>query len=296
MKGVLKALLALIIIAGGAGIGYVLANNTDLGKAGSASPTPTVAVAAAAAAATPIPTFTPAFAGSPAALPGNGGGGRNANGGTQGANGNGGRNANATPGATNTTPGATGQGQGRGGNNVAGTIMSYDATSKTLVITAQNGNKLNVLTTNATLTKADKFSLDDISKVNGAVLVVQGTKGDDGTYQARSINLVDPSAAGGAGGGRGFGGGGTFAGGGQGGQGQAQGGFVILNTPAVSGNTITGKSFQGEDVKVAVTNTTTMTKQGPATAEDLTEGKRVTVVGQAQTNGDIEATVVSITG
>lgn len=289
MKGVLKALLALVIIVGGAGIGYLIANSTDIGKTGNPSPTPVVAVVNAAP-ATPIPTFTPGAAGS----------GTQAGAGTTRQGGN---NANAatTPGAGGTTAAGqgqqTGQGQGnqRRGNQLVGTVSSFDANTKLLVVSAQDGSKRNVAVGNALVTKAEKITLDDISKTSGAIVVVQGEKGSDGTYSARSLNLVEPSAAqGGAGGGRGAFGGGAGGFGGAGGQGQNS--LVILTGATVSGNTLTGKSFQGEDIKVNVSDSTTMSKQAPASVTDLTEGKAVTVTGQPGSNGDMEASLVAITG
>ncbi len=309
MKGVVKALIALVIIVGGAGIGFLIANNSDLGKASTVTPT-VAAVAASAATVTPIPTFTPAVAaGAPVSNTqgtrpaGQGQGGQGQGGQQRASPGAGGAPAGAdttTPGAgapagANTTPGAGGRGQGQGrGNQVAGTISKYDAAAKKLVITAQDGTPRNVSVANARFSKSDKITQDELAKATGAIMLVQGERCSDGVYSARTVTMIDPTAGGGGflgGGAPGTPGAGGFPGGGAPG---AQGGTVILNGVTVSGNTITGKSFQGEDIKVNVSDTTILQKQLAATPEDLTEGKRVTITGQASTNGEIEAVLVTL--
>ena len=150
------------------------------------------------------------------------------------------------------------------------------------MVTIQDGSSRNVSVANATLSKADKISLDDISKTTGATLMVQGDKADDGSYTARSVMLIDSTAAQGAGRSGIPGGGG-------------QSGLVILTGATVNGNTLSGKSFQGDEVKVNVSENTTLTKQTAATPEELTEGKKVTVSGQPGSNDEIEARSVSLT-
>lgn len=311
MKGLLKAVLALIIVAALGGIGYAVATYTDVGKTNTTPTATVVAQAASGATSTPIPTFTPNpnFSGTGAALPGQGGnanGGQNRQGTPQAGAAQAGTttqagagNANQTSPAANGTPGAGGRagtgGQTRpGGGQVAGTIASYDEAGKLLVVTAQNGNSRNVSVANATFTKAEKITAEDISKTANTLVVIMGDKGSDGTYTARSIQLVDQTALRGGGqgvGGAGFGGGGN---GGQGAGGNPQGTTLIIPAPTLDGTVLSGKTFQGEDVKVNLSDTTTITKQGPATAADLAKGQRVTVIGQADAEGKVEATLVSI--
>ncbi|MEI6044608.1 MAG: DUF5666 domain-containing protein [Chloroflexota bacterium] len=316
MKGALKAVLALIIIIGGAGIGFLLAN-TNLGKASTATPVVVSTAVANAAAATTVPTFTPnalvSAAGSPRANTTAGVGGQRSRPTGAGANTTAGAGETAQPNTTpsglqgstapdtsttpsasitdSTTPSAS-TAAGTGGQNtqqgqqratqLVGIIASFDATAKRLVVTIQDGSSRNVSVANATLSKADKISLDDISKTTGATLMVQGDKADDGSYTARSVMLIDSTAAQGAGRSGIPGGGG-------------QSGLVILTGATVNGNTLSGKSFQGDEVKVNVSENTTLTKQTAATPEELTEGKKVTVSGQPGSNDEIEARSVSLT-
>ena len=84
--------------------------------------------------------------------------------------------------------------------------------------------------------------------------------------------------------------GGTVVSGGAGGFGRGTLGTVS----SISGNTLTIKDAQGNDVKVQLLGSTTVTKTVAGSAADLTQGVNVTVVGQRAADGTITATAITI--
>ncbi len=94
----------------------------------------------------------------------------------------------------------------------------------------------------------------------------------------------------GAGGGTGFGGGAGTAGPGGG---FAGGGFAAGTIVSVSGGTIVLKETSGTQATVTTTSTTTVTKTAKSTVSALKAGETITVVGQADSSGNITATSVS---
>ena len=292
-KGLVKLIIALVIIGAGAAIGWAVATNTNPYAPGAESATP---VAAAqpnnAARPTAIPTFTAA--------------------------------SSVT--GTNTTPGAgagTGQGAANGGAAgqgqrtapVTGTVSTFDASNKVLTVKDATGKNQEFDAASARVTKTSKVSSDDFSKslsANGIVLLT-GQKGSDGTYTATSLVAVDAAGfGGGAGGGGNFGGGnggtgtrgagagangtpgargggGNFAGGnggaggfagGAGGFGGA-GGAVIIRGGTLQGNKFTGTSATGETITATISDSTTLEKQGAGTLDDLKPGMNVSVTSRA---------------
>ncbi len=85
------------------------------------------------------------------------------------------------------------------------------------------------------------------------------------------------AGAGAAGAGGGFGGRGTF-------------GSVV----SLSGSTLTIKDAQGNDVKVQLQGSTTISKTVSAQSSDLSQGVNVTVAGQRNSDGSVNATAITI--
>jgi len=85
--------------------------------------------------------------------------------------------------------------------------------------------------------------------------------------------------------------------GGQGGAGAgtngARGGFTSGTISSISGDTISVKLADGSTVKVTTSGTTTVTKSSTAKVSDLAEGETITVIGQADSSGDVTATRIS---
>ena len=188
-KGLIKTIIALVIIGAGAAIGWAVATSTNPYAPGAGAATPAAAAGVQAnnnaARPTAIPTFTPA----------SGATGANT---TPGA----GRAANGQAGAVNGTPGAaTGAqtGQGQRSAPVTGTVQTYDAASKVLTVKDAQGKSEEFDATNARLTKTEKLSADDFGKAlssNGIVLLT-GEKGSDGSYNAVSLVALETGGFGG---------------------------------------------------------------------------------------------------
>ena len=297
-KGVIKAILAIAIIVAGAAIGWSVATSTNPYAPG--NNTAVVAANATAVPNTPVPTFTPA---NPASTtPGAGG---------QGAGGQ----AQGTPGTGRTGTGTGGQ----RARPITGTVESYDATSKVLIVKASDGTSQKFQVGSARLVKNDKISADDFGKLaTSGIVIVTGDKNSDGSYNARNLTAVDPTAAL-AGGGNPFGGGGNGATGGNGGTGangtagatggnaapggNAGGGngFGGANAPVVirggtlDGKTFSGASFAGDTIKVNLTDSTTLTKQATATADDFKAGATVSVTAAAAAQSGTPADAQTVT-
>lgn len=289
-KGLIKTVIAVVIIAAGAAIGWAIAVATNP-YATSTSTTP-AAVAnnnPAAVPNTPLPTFTPAFATSPGASQAAAGAGGNRGGQT-------GQAGQGTPGAA----GQTGQGAQRA-RAITATVESYDATAKVLTVKDAQGASQKYGVGNARITKSEKISADEFGKMAGGngIVLVAGDKGSDGVYNARSLTAIDTSA---------------FTQGGQGQQGQGQqgqgqqggfgaGGFgagganapVIVRGGALAANKFTGSSFTGEAITANVTPDTALLKQGTGTLEDLKAGTAITITARAaQGDTPAEAQVITI--
>jgi hypothetical protein len=104
------------------------------------------------------------------------------------------------------------------------------------------------------------------------------------------------TGAGGAGGfgNRTFGGGAGGTGTGQGGAGGfAGGGFTAGTIVSVNGDTIVIKEANGTQATVTTTGTTTVTKTSKSTVGDLKTGETITVVGQADSSGNVTANSIS---
>lgn len=302
-KGLIKTVIAVVIIAAGAAIGWAIAVATNP-YATSTSTTPAAAVANNPVVPnTPLPTFTPAFATTPGANQASPGAGGNRGGqagqGTPGAGGN--RGGQGTPGAAGQgTPGAAGQtGQGaQRGRAVTATVESYDATAKILTVKDAQGASQKFAVGNARITKSEKITADEFGKMAGGngIVLVTGDKGSDGVYNARSLTAIDTSA---------------FTQGGQGQQGQGQqggfggafgaGGFgagganapVIVRGGTLADNKFTGSSFTGEAVTANVTSDTALLKQGTGSLEDLKAGTAITITARAA-QGDTPAEAQTI--
>jgi hypothetical protein len=80
---------------------------------------------------------------------------------------------------------------------------------------------------------------------------------------------------------------GDFAGGGAG------GGFTSGTVTAVDGDTVTLELEDGSTVTVTTTDDTTVTTTTDAAVSDLAEGDSLTVVGEADDDGNVSATSIS---
>ncbi len=77
------------------------------------------------------------------------------------------------------------------------------------------------------------------------------------------------------------------------GTGTARGGFTSGTINSISGNTISVKLADGSTVKVTTSGTTTVTRSSTAKVSDLAEGENITVIGQADSSGDVAAARIS---
>jgi len=284
LRGVIKTIIAVAIIAAGALIGWAVASSTNPYSTTTSAAAVSSAPSGTVVANTPLPTFTPAYPVTPG--------------------------ANGTAGAgTGTRGGQTGQGQTQRARPITGTVESYDATSKVLTVKDTEGKSQKFAVGSATLTKSEKLSADDFSKLlgNNSIVLVAGDKGADGTYNARSLTAVDISsfsAGGGAGANttRGAGGnttpgagGNTTGGGGFGGAANALGGQVVVRGGTLADNKLTGSSFTGEAVTANVSADTSLLKQTTASLEDLKAGAAVSVTARAaQGDAPAEAQLIAI--
>jgi hypothetical protein len=308
-KGLIKTIIALVIIGAGATIGWAIATSTNPYAPGNATTAPVAAATANnAARASAIPTFTPST--STNTTPG----------------------ANAATGgqaAPNTTPGAAGAatGQGQRAAVITGTVVNFDKASQLLTVKDAQGKSQEFTAANARVTRLEKLSADDFGKAlaNGTVLLT-GEKGSDGTYNAASLVSVEATgfgggAAAGANGTPGTGpGNGGFRGNvgtpgagatngtpgarGTGGNpgGNAAAGFggangaVIVRSGTLQGNKFTGTSFTGEAITATISNTTVLEKQVTGTLDDLKPGANVSVTSRtAAAGGPVQVVAISLT-
>lgn len=320
-KGLIKTIIALVIIGAGAAIGWAVATSTNPYAPGAAAATPAAAAAGVqannnAARPTAIPTFTPA----------SGATGANT---TPGA----GQAVNGQAGAANGTPGAaTGAqtGQGQRSAPVTGTVQTYDAASKVLTIKDTQGKSEEFDASNARLTKTEKLAAADFGKAlssNGIVLLT-GEKGSDGSYNAVSLVALE---TGGFGGGNAAGANGTpgtgadnragrggasgtpgaradggtpgaRGNGGNFGGGNAAGGFggangaVVVRSGTLQGNKFTGMSMAGEAITANISDSTLLEKQAAGSLDDLKPGVNVSVTARAAAaDAPAQAVAISLT-
>jgi Cu/Ag efflux protein CusF len=272
-KTILNLVIAVLIIGAGAGAGWLIATLTNP----YATPSPV-----AAATVTAVPANRTVTGGTPAPATTTAAGA-------------------VTPGSSNTTPAATsattpGAGQQTGGQagaqrpqtaQVTGKVQSYDVGAKKLTITTAEGVRtLNVSSTR--FTKAFAFKSDELNQYATTPLLVAGERGADGTITARSITAVELGGQGQAGGAR-------PGGGGLGGGALGQGGTILVSSSFKDG-ILTGQTFQGESVKVAINTDTRLQKQAIAADTDLKEGLEITATLRATTGDTPEAVTVTISG
>jgi hypothetical protein len=81
--------------------------------------------------------------------------------------------------------------------------------------------------------------------------------------------------------------------GGTGTLGGARGGFTAGTITGIDGDTITVKLANGSTVKVTTSDSTTVTKSSTAKVSDLSTGEAITVIGQADSSGDVTATRIA---
>jgi hypothetical protein len=101
------------------------------------------------------------------------------------------------------------------------------------------------------------------------------------------------TGAGGQGGAqRGTGQGGAGQGGGAAG-GFAGGGFTTGTVVSVSGDTITLKDASGKTVTITTTDSTSVTKTSKSSVSKLSAGEKLTVIGKADSSGNVAATTIT---
>ncbi|NWJ47546.1 MAG: hypothetical protein HXX08_16935 [Chloroflexi bacterium] len=209
------------------------------------------------------------------------------------------------------TPGA-GFRQGNFNPSISGTVDSYDATAKTLTVKAADGTIQKFDVSNVRLTKTDKISLDELTKlaVANETIQVTGDKASDGSYNATQLTVLDPNAVGGNGGAAGRlqrpvgtgtpgnnvpnnGNGtpnGTF------GNGSQRAGFpgIVVQNAVVSGNKLTGTDFAGQAITVNLSATTTVLKRAAGTTDELKAGVTVSVNYVTSQSSTITAVAIVI--
>jgi hypothetical protein len=215
---------------------------------------------------------------------------------------------------------------------VSGTVESYDATAKKLSVKGADGKSQSFDATNARITKTEKITLDDLSKLaaNNGVVQVTGEKGSDGSYNATRITVSDPTAFGGpnnAPGGNGPNGGNAPGGnrgqnpngsnapsgnrgqnpnggtpranftpptGGAGRLGEGRANGVTVRGGVLSGNKLTGTDFAGQPITVNLSDSTSLLKRVVGTLADLKAGQQVSVNYRAA-QGNTPASAMAIT-
>jgi hypothetical protein len=307
-KGLIKTIIALVIIGAAVAIGWAVATATNPYNTSAATAAPAAAQSnqgQGAARPTAIPTFTPST--------------------------NTGTGASTTPGASGQAQGNTGTGGGTGQGfqraaPVTGTVTTYDTGNKILTVKDVTGKDQQFDASNARVTKTEKLASADFSSAlgNNAIVLLTGEKGSDGTYTATSLMVVDTTAFGGGTGG--FGGGragtngtpgangagGTPAAGGSGagagtgtGRGNAGGfgggagfgganGGVIIRQATLQGNKLTGTDATGQAITATVSDSTVLEKQAAGTADDLKAGANVSIVSRPAT-ADAPPQAITIT-
>jgi hypothetical protein len=133
-----------------------------------------------------------------------------------------------------------------------------------------------------------------------AALIVGGVAGvliGQNTASANNASSIRGGFANGQGG-EGFPGFGNHGGagtgtGGTGTTGGARGGFTAGTITAIDGDTITVKEADGTTVKVSTSDSTTVTKTDTSKVSDLSTGETITVIGQADSSGNVTATRIS---
>jgi hypothetical protein len=127
-----------------------------------------------------------------------------------------------------------------------------------------------------------------------AALIVGGVAGVLIGQNTASASNASPVRGGFPGGGHGFpGSGGGQGGAGTGTAGGGRGGFTAGTITSIDGGTITLKEADGTTVKVSTGDSTTVTKSSTAKVSDLSTGETITVIGQADSSGDVTATRIS---
>ena len=188
-------------------------------------------------------------------------------------------------------PGLGGFGPGGlGGSQVAGTIESVD------------GNTITVATELATITAevAENTTINITSLMEPSALaddtqVMVFSERVEGSNLARTVTIL-PEGQGGFGrGAGGFGG----LGGGQGGQGAPGGlelGAVRPLVGAITGTEDGGFTLETQQgpLPISVDDETLVIETSQGTIADLEAGMRITVIGQANEDGTIEARIVSV--
>jgi hypothetical protein len=209
--------------------------------------------------------------------------------------------ATAPPGSGQAV-GVPGVGQVMGAQPISGTVESYDAAGKALIVKTSEGKSQKFGTVNATVLKSEKVPVADLSKYLDAntSLLVMGEKGSDGSYNAQGLQLLSgnigmsapvgnapanltlpPNFTPPGGGnppanftplaGANFMAGGTAP--------------LIIRSASVSGTKLTGTSITGENVMVNLSDSTNITRQANAKLEDLKAGLTVSVLAPPAQDG-----------
>jgi hypothetical protein len=267
-KGLVKTLIALVIIGAGAAIGWAVATSTNPYAPGATSPAAAAAAPANNNAARPtaIPTFTPAS------------------------------------GATGTVQTFDAASKVLTVKDAQGKSEEFDATNarltKTEKLSADDFSK--ALSSNGIILLTGEKGSD--GTYNAVSLVALETGGFGGANGAAGANTTPGASAGagarrnasgtpGAGAGANSGTPGARADGGNFGGGNAAGGFgaangaVVVRGGALQGQKFTGTSMTGEAITANISDSTLLEQQAVGTLDDLKPGANVSVTARAATAG-----------
>jgi len=211
--------------------------------------------------------------------------------------------ASARLGGANYAAGQTGSGQrgARGANSsfggASGKVLSKDSNS--LTIQLSNGGSAIVFYSGTTRV-SNNVDAQASDLAVGQTISARGTKGSDGTISASSIQIRPAGSANNGTSGQQARSGGQYQARGQqagGGTAQAGGNNVgIANgtIAAASGNNITVKNSNGSEQTVTLADGVKITKLNDATIDDVSQGTDVTIMGQKNPDGSINAQMIQI--
>jgi hypothetical protein len=215
--------------------------------------------------------------------------------------------ASAKLGGANFAAGQTGAGQrgARGAKanfgGASGNVLSKDNNSLTIQL-ANGGSAIAFYSGSTRVSKNIDVQTADLAV--GQMVSIRGTKGSDGTISASSVQIRPAGSAnsgtgspqnrtGGQYQGRSPQTGGTVPGGGAQ-SGNETSSFVNGTISAVNGGNITVKNSSGTEQAVMLASGVKITQMASATMDDVLQGTNVTIAGQKNPDGSINAQMIQI--
>jgi hypothetical protein len=215
--------------------------------------------------------------------------------------------ASARFGGANFAAGQTGTGQ-RGARaasanfgGASGNVLSKDNNSLTIEL-ANGGSAIVFYSGSTRVSKTIDAQAADLAV--GQMVSVRGTKGADGTISANSVQIRPAGSTNNGAGGQQNRIGGQYQGrspqtgdtvpGGAAQPGNSDSGFVNGTISAVSGNNLTVKNSNGNEQAVTLASGVKITQMASATIDDVSQGTNVTIVGQKNPDGSINAQMIQI--